>query len=259
MVKTVLITGAGSGIGRAAAVRMAQDGYDVLLVGRRAEPLEQTKALLDSRGAHEVLSLDVANRMRFADALDGVMKGDRQRVLVGVFANAGIGGANVYSVDAGTDRWDEIITANITGVYVTLQTAYPFLKAAPSGHRHAIVTSSVLARFGVPGQSAYVTSKTAVLGLIRSLAVEWGADGILVNAICPGWVETDMARDSILRMADAQGISYADCHAQQCALLPTGRMSQPEEVADFVAWLMSSEQKGITGQGLDLNNGSWMS
>ena len=89
--------------------------------------------------------------------------------------------------------------------------------------------------------------------------MEWGGDGILVNAVCPGWVETDMARDSIQRMADAQGISYEACHAQQCAVLPTGRMSSPEEVADFVAWLMSEEQKGITGQGLDLNNGSWMS
>ena len=76
MVKTVLITGAGSGIGRAVAVRMAQDGYDVLLVGRRAAPLEETKALLDSRGVHEVLALDVADRKAFADALDGAMKGD---------------------------------------------------------------------------------------------------------------------------------------------------------------------------------------
>jgi NAD(P)-dependent dehydrogenase (short-subunit alcohol dehydrogenase family) len=259
MRKTVLITGAGSGMGRAAAERFARDGFDVLLVGRRVDALEATKEALAGDGMHEVMPLDVADRLAFCRALETTMEAVPGRSLVGVFANAGIGGANTFSNDAQADRWDEIMTANVTGVYVTLHTARPHLLKAPKGRRHAVVTSSVLARFGVPGQSAYVTSKTAVLGLVRSLAVEWGQDGILVNAICPGWVETAMARDSIQRMADAQGLSYEACHAQQCALLPTGRMSQPEEVADFVAWLMSDEQKGITGQGLDLNNGSWMS
>ena len=79
-------------------------------------------------------------------------------------------------------------------------------------------------------------------------------DGILVNAICPGWVETDMAKDSIQRMAEAQGISYAESHAQQCAVLPTGKMSSPEEMAEAVAWLMSPGQTGMTGQGVDVNN-----
>jgi len=259
MRNTVLITGAGSGIGRAAAGRFAQDGFDVLLVGRRSAALEETKKGLAGDGSHQVMPLDVADRRAFRGALDSAMEAVPGRILVGVFANAGIGGANAYAQDPADDRWDEIMRANVTGVYVTLQTARPHLLKAPEGRRHAVVTSSVLARFGVPGQTAYVTSKTAVLGLVRSLAVEWGPDGILVNAVCPGWVETAMARDSIRRMAEAQGMSYEACHAQQCAVLPTGRMSQPEEVADFVAWLMSEEQKGITGQGLDLNNGSWMS
>jgi 3-oxoacyl-[acyl-carrier protein] reductase len=90
------------------------------------------------------------------------------------------------------------------------------------------------------------------------LAVEWGSEGVLVNAICPGWVETDMARESIERMAQAQDMTYAECHAQQCALLPTGKMSTPEEMAEAVAWLMSPGQTGMTGQGVDVNNGSWM-
>ena len=259
MRNTVLITGAGSGIGRAAAQRFARDGFDVLLVGRGRAALEASLNLLEGSGSHEVMSLDVADRSVFRQALDTAMDAVPGRRLVGVFANAGIGGPNAYAEDAEQDRWDDIMRANVTGGYVTLHVAQPHLLRAPEGRRHAVVTSSVLARFGVPGQSAYVTSKTAVLGLVRSLAVEWGGDGILVNAVCPGWVETDMARNSIQGMAEAQGMSYAECHAQQCALLPTGRMSEPAEVADFVAWLMSEEQKGITGQGLDLNNGSWMS
>lgn len=259
MRKTVLITGAGSGIGRASAIRMASEGFDVLLVGRRLEALQETMKLLHGSGQHGMMSLDVSDRSAFRTGLSIEMDAVPGRVLMGVFANAGIGGANDYALDAEQDRWDDIMRANVTGVYVTLNTAYPYLKSAPLDVTHAVVTSSVLARFGVPGQTAYVTSKTAVLGLVRSLAVEWGGDGVLVNAVCPGWVETDMARESIQRMADAQGMTYEACHAQQCAMLPTGRMSQPEEVADFVAWLMSSEQRGITGQGLDLNNGSWMS
>ncbi len=238
---------------------MAGEGHDVLLVGRRRGVLEETMDALERPACHAVLALDVADRRAFSHALAEHMTSVPERMLVGVFANAGIGGANDYHEDASLDRWDEIIRANVTGVYVTMNTAYPYLKAAKSDITHAVVTSSVLARFGVPGQSAYVASKTALLGLVRSWAVEWGNDGILVNAVCPGWVETDMARDSIQRMADAQGMTYEQCHAQQCAFLPTGRMSQPEDVADFVAWLMSSEQRGITGQGLDLNNGSWMS
>lgn len=259
MQKTVLVTGAGSGIGRATAVRLADDGFAVLLVGRRLEALEETRSLMKGGDGHLSMALDVSDRWAFHDGLADVMGNGRGRGLVGVFANAGIGGANGFALEASEDRWDEIMRINVTGVYVTLQTAYPYLKAADQAVTHAVVTSSVLARFGVPGQSAYVTSKTAVLGLVRSLSVEWGADGILVNAICPGWVETAMAQASIQRMAEAQGLSYEACHAQQCAVLPTGRMSQPSEVADFVAWLMSDEQRGITGQGLDMNNGSWMS
>ena len=260
MTTAVMVTGAGTGIGKATAVRLAEEGHAVLLVGRREGPLKRTEAELVGEG-HVVLPVDVSDRRALHVALAGALgePGGGGLDLVGVFANAGIGGSNAYDIDASKDRWDEILRINVTGVYVTLQACHPYLKAASREITHAVVTSSVLARFGVPGQSAYVTSKTAVLGLVRSLAVEWGGDGILVNAICPGWVETDMARESIQRMADAQGMSYADCHAQQCAVLPTGKMSSPEEMAEAVVWLMSPRQTGMTGQGVDVNNGSWMS
>ena len=260
MREAVLITGAGSGIGRATAIRMAEEGKAVFLVGRRQSALLETLAAMKGEG-HQVLPLDVADRSAFHAALTQALEGSDWS-LSGVFANAGIGGANAYSLDASEDRWEDILRINVTGVYVTLQEARPYLEAHAkrTGQvAHAVVTSSVLARFGVPQQSAYVTSKTAVLGLVRSLAVEWGAQGIMVNAVCPGWVETAMARDSIQRMADAQGMTYEECHAQQCAVLPTGRMSTPEEMADTVAWMMSPSQRGMTGQGLDVNNGSWMS
>ena len=118
------------------------------------------------------------------------------------------------------DRWEDIIRVNLTGTYNTLMASRPFLDRS-EGVKQVLVTSSVLARFGVPGQSAYVTSKTGLLGLVRSLAVEWSPQGIMVNALCPGWVDTDMARNSIQSMADAQGMSFEDCKAQQEAILPS--------------------------------------
>ena len=260
MGKSILITGAGSGIGRATALKAAESGYRVVLVGRRPAPLEETHRAL-SGDNHVVMSCDVADRVAFQEGLVKSLgePGSGVSPLVAVFANAGIGGSNHYEDGEALDRWGAIMRANVTGVYVTLNACKPYLLASGQQVTHAVATSSVLARFGVPNQSAYVTSKTAVLGLVRSLAAEWGPDGILVNALCPGWVETEMARESIQRMADSQGLSFAECMAQQCAMLPTGRMSSPEDMADVVLWMVSEKQKSMTGQGLDVNNGSWMS
>ena len=179
-----------------------------------------------------------------------------------MFANAGIGGGNQWGED---DRWEDIIRVNLTGTYNTLMASRPFLDRS-KGVKQVLVTSSVLARFGVPGQSAYVTSKTGLLGLVRSLAVEWSPQGIMVNAVCPGWVDTDMARNSIQSMADAQGMSFEECKAQQEAILPSLRMTTPAEMAQWVDFLFSGLGEGeveprlatFTGQALDVNSGSWM-
>ena len=259
---TVLITGGGSGIGAATAHRLAKrEGLRVILVGRRIENLQSVLAKLD--GDHHVaVSMDVTDPLALVEWLSGREANLREHPLVGVFANAGIGGPNSFGKE---DRWDEIIRINLTGAYNTLMACHPYLKAS-EGVTHALVTSSVLARFGVPGQTAYVASKTGLLGLVRSLAVEWSPDGIMVNALCPGWVDTEMARNSIQAMADAQNISFEASKAQQEALLPAGRVSTPEEMAQWVDFLFSGLAQGsteprvetFTGQALDVNSGSWM-
>lgn len=255
--QTIIITGAGSGIGAATARRMAKrQDTRLVLIGRRAAPLQQL--VLELGPVHMACPMDVADRGAWNALLHSEDTQLNAHPLVGVFANAGIGGPNAF-VDGDADRWDDIIRVNLTGVYVTIEACKPWLDlSAALGSRHVVVTSSVLARFGVPGQPAYVASKTGVLGLVRSWAVAWSRGGILVNAICPGWVETEMAANSIQSMADHQGRAYQEEHALQAELLPTGRMSDPEEVAELVYWLMSGAQRSITGQALDINNGSHM-
>ena len=260
---SILITGAGSGIGAAVAQKLSQrEGVRVLLLGRRSDALEKVRSAMHRPGMHTALSVDVSDAQALVAALESEKAGLDKHPLVGVFANAGIGGGNQWGEG---DRWGDIIRVNLTGTYNTLMASRPFLDRS-EGVKQVLVTSSVLARFGVPGQSAYVTSKTGLLGLVRSLAVEWSPQGIMVNAVCPGWVDTDMARNSIQSMADAQGLSFEECKAQQEAILPSLRMTKPAEMAQWVDFVFTGLGEGeveprlatFTGQALDVNSGSWM-
>ncbi|MGB1033111.1 MAG: SDR family NAD(P)-dependent oxidoreductase, partial [Flavobacteriales bacterium] len=167
----------------------------------------------------------------------------------------GIGGENHYGTE---DRWGEILNINLTGTYNSIQESLPYLKNSSEDSKHILMTSSCLARFGVPNYTAYCTSKAGLLGLTKSLAIELANDNILVNSICPGWVETEMAQAGIQQLAERQNEEYKTAYQEQMNYVPLGRMSDPEEIARFVAFLFSDAQRSITGQGLDINNGSFM-
>jgi NAD(P)-dependent dehydrogenase (short-subunit alcohol dehydrogenase family) len=121
-----------------------------------------------------------------------------------------------------------------------------------------VVISSILARFGVPGYTGYCASKAALLGLTRALALEVAAQGITVNAICPGWVDTAMAWEGIEGMAAGMGITRDEAFRMAMGAVPQGRMGRPEEVAGLVSWLLSPAAANMTGQGIDMNGGAWM-
>lgn len=252
--KTIIITGAGSGIGRATAQLLSQNTeYTLLLVGRRMNSLEETLALCDHQERHRTLSFDV----RDADAWKAALRAcaDEMEHAYALFANAGIGGENHYGEG---DRWNEIISTNLTGTYVSIMECMSFLVKRQHKYAHIVITSSCLARFGVPRYPAYCASKEGLLGLTKSLAVEHASNGVLVNAICPGWVETDMARAGIQKIADFSDRSYDETYKEQMGFVPTGKMSQPSEIAAMVAFLFSGQQVSLTGQGIDINNGSFM-
>jgi NAD(P)-dependent dehydrogenase (short-subunit alcohol dehydrogenase family) len=250
--KTTVITGAGSGIGRAAAIALsAHPDVHLLLIGRREEQLKETLALLARPEQHMLAPMDV----RDGNAWKVALQRCDVSALHAVFANAGIGGENHYGTG---DRWEEIIGVNLTGTYVTIMECLPHLLASPHPFRHVLITSSCLARFGVPNYTAYCTAKTGLLGLTRSLAVQYASQHVLVNALCPGWVETDMAKAGIQKLADHAATSYEISFKEQMGFVPTGRMSQPQEIAQTVKFFFSDLQTSMTGQGIDINNGSFM-
>jgi len=120
--------------------------------------------------------------------------------------------------------------------------------------RHIVVTASVLARIAVPVYTGYSASKAGLLGLVRSLAAELAAQNVQVNAVCPGWVKTEMTWEGL----DAMPGTREEAHERAMREVPLRRMSEPEEIAGTVAWLLSDDARGVTGQAIDQNNGAYM-
>jgi NAD(P)-dependent dehydrogenase (short-subunit alcohol dehydrogenase family) len=243
-----LITGAGSGIGRAIAIEIAIHGHNCFLMGRNENSLNETLLLLKA-GAHKIFVADIANDI----ALKSIVEKHSDLILDGIIANAGVGGENNFGEN---DRWNEIINTNLTGTYFTVQYFLEALKRSENNYKQIVITSSVLARLGVANYSAYCASKAGLLGLMRSWAVQYAANNILVNAICPGWVNTDMAQDGLQGIADGIGISKNDFFDIAMQSVPLKKMSEPQEIAALVYYLL--HQTSITGQAIDINGGSVM-
>jgi NAD(P)-dependent dehydrogenase (short-subunit alcohol dehydrogenase family) len=236
--KHVVVTGAGTGIGRAIAQRLAREGASLTLLAR------DESRLLDIVPGARTKSVDIRDRGAVQAAFD--------EPLDALVANAGIGGPNEpdHSSAGGGDRWDDIVQTNLYGTYWCCRAAEPQL----SDGGRIVVTSSILARIGVPGYTAYCTSKAGLLGMVRAFAAELAPRRIQVNAICPGWVNTDMAWEGL----DAMPGTREEAFELAMGEVPLRRMSEPEEIAGTVAWLLSADATGVTGQGIDHNNGAWM-
>jgi NAD(P)-dependent dehydrogenase (short-subunit alcohol dehydrogenase family) len=244
--KTYIISGAGSGIGRSITQKLATNNTCILL-GRTARNLEETLETLPGNN-HQILVADIRDKNQLAKAASSL----NASFIDGIIANSGVGGENYWGEN---DRWEEIINTNLTGTYTFVDTFFPMLKEA-SAEKHILLVSSVLARLGVANYAAYCASKAGLLGLMRSWAVQFAPQNVLVNAICPGWVDTEMSQQGLQGIADGIGISKDEFYKIAMQNVPLGRMSQPEEIADLVAYLLS--QKSITGQTIDINCGAVM-
>ena len=168
-----------------------------------------------------------------------------------VINNAGISG--VTPID-GSDNsaWMDIIQTNLVGTYYVTHAAAPHI---PHGGR-VLIMSSVLGKFGVPGYTAYCSAKTGLIGFTRALALELAPRKITVNAVCPGWTDTEMARAGMRDIAASANISVDEFKRQAMSRVPLGEMVRPEEVADLVAFLCAPTGDNITGQAISICGGS---
>ena len=243
----VVVTGGGVGIGRAIAERLAGEGAALSLLARDVERLEAVAAGVDAVARR----CDIRDRGQVDEAVAAVA--EAQGPIHALVAVSGIGGPND---DGPGDRFDDLVQTNLAGTYYCVRAALRHLADGPDA-RHVVVLSSILARIAVPGYTGYSASKAGLLGLVRSFAAELAPQNVQVNAICPGWVDTDMAWQGLDGLAEAIGGTREDAFREAMREVPLGRMGRPEDIAGTVAWLLSPDARGVTGQAIDQNGGAW--
>lgn len=252
--KVALVTGGGTGIGKAIALQLAQNGAKVAIASRTPAYVESTARELQSRGFVVLaLQMDVTKKPDIERGIAAILSHwGAPRILVN---NAGISGLSMID-DPDDGRWFDIINTNLNGLYLVTKAV---LKHMPdqSGGR-VINISSVLGKFGVPGYTAYCTTKHGIIGFTRALALEVVSRGITVNAICPGWVDTEMAALGITESAALQGITPEEFKARAIAAVPMQRFLEANEVAELVSYLASEAAGGITGQAINICGGQTM-
>lgn len=248
------MTGGGTGIGKAISKTLAKNGARVAIASRNPSHLESAKSELKS---FEYPLLGVRMDIRKKDE---VQKGVQQvlqtwgqiDILVN---NAGVSGLNRME-DEEDGRWYEILDANLSGAYLVTKEVLKYIKDHTGGR--IINISSVLGKFGVPGYTAYCASKHGLIGFTRALALEVAQRGITVNAICPGWVDTEMARQGMRESAAYEGVSVEQFKKQAIDGVPIKRFIDVDEVAELVAYLASEKAYGITGQAINICGGQTM-
>jgi 3-hydroxybutyrate dehydrogenase len=242
-----LVTGAGRGIGRSIARRLSDEGLPVALTARNAAQLAETAAAC----AGETLSVTV--NITEPDAVEYIFTEVEQRWgPVGVLvANAGAGHSARVERTSDAD-WQRMLELNLTAPFRCMRRAIPAMRSAGDGR--IVVIASNAARIGEPYIAAYAASKHGVLGLVRAAAAELARDGITVNAVCPGFVDTAMTASTIDNIVATSGRSAADARAALENKQPIGRLITPDEVADAVWFCVRNA--AMTGQGINVDGGA---
>jgi NAD(P)-dependent dehydrogenase (short-subunit alcohol dehydrogenase family) len=246
--KAAVVTGAGTGIGREVVLKLIGRGMKVYAVGIDLEPLQELARECEKKGAAVVpVQADVADGAALKKALSNT--GPVQVIV----ANAGICKQAALD-DPNTDQvWREVMSINLDGVWNTFRA----LCGSIEENGRAVVVSSGLGKLGRSGYGAYTASKHAVLGLVKCFSKELASRKITVNAVCPGWVDTQMSAGDIIRTAKELGSTPEQVRQDALAGIPLGRFVRPEEVAALIEWLASENASAITGQAYNISCGEF--
>ena len=253
--RRVLITGGGRGIGRAVALRLAQDGDAIAVTARSADELETVAAEVRAAGASDGVALPVdladpaaasALAGRAAEALGGSVE---------IFVHA----AGVASIaplhKLAAEDWRRSFAVNVDAAFHVGHDLMKPMKEA--GWGRIVTIASLRARVGVPTTAAYSASKHALLGLTRVMAAELAPHGPTANAVVPGWVDTQMVQDEIAKFAEGLDVSREEAQRRLLREQKIGRFLRPDEVASMVAYLCGEQAGGVTGQALHIDGGSY--
>jgi NAD(P)-dependent dehydrogenase (short-subunit alcohol dehydrogenase family) len=243
--KRALVTGGGTGIGRATALALAAQGCFVTVAGRTERTLRQTVDLVEKAGGSaQLVSCDVTDEAMVRAAIR-TAAGDEGHLDIAVNSAGYDGEVAAPTADWTGDMLDEMLSVNVGGTFLSMK--YELAQMRNQGFGAIVNVGSDAGLLGVPGHSGYVASKHAGIGLTRSAALEYAAQGIRVNAICPALVDTPLIHDS-------DGNLY-DYIKPLIAAHPLGRIAQPAEITDAIVWLCSDKSSYVTGVALPVDGG----
>ncbi|MCA1404211.1 SDR family oxidoreductase [Ensifer sp. IC3342] len=247
-----LITGAGSGIGRATALALAADGMKVGLLGRTRSQLEDCASEIGAAGGEAlVLEADVADELEMRNAVKTLVREFEHLDVVVV--NAGINGVWAPIDDLKPFEWDKTIAVNLRGTFLTLHTTVPYLKE--NGGGAIVIVSSIngTRTFTTPGATAYAATKAAQVAMVQQLALELARHRIRVNAVCPGEIETAINENTSQRHAEETAIPVEWPDGQ--IPITGGKPGRSEDVADVIRFLVSDGARHVTGSPIWIDGG----
>lgn len=245
-----VVTGGGRGIGLAIATRLAAMGASVSLLGRDRPRLYDAVQQLPAGTAADAHACDVTDAAAVQAAFEAIARaGRRASILVN---NAGVARSAKLAA-TGDDLWNEILAVNLTGTFLCTRAALPALLASASGR--VVNVASTAALVGYPYVAAYCAAKHGVVGLTRALALELATTRVTVNAVCPGYTDTDIVREAVDNIVHKTGRTPEEARSALAARNPQKRLVAPEEVASAVAWLCLPESRSVTGQAIAVAGG----
>ena len=246
-----LVTGGGQGIGAAIAQALVARGLKVTVLGRR---LAVVQALADTDPEHlHAVSADVADAAQVAEA---VASAEARFGPVDVLVNIAGQAQTAPFLKMDLALWHQMLSVNLTGTLVCTQAVLPGM--VTRGWGRVVNVASTAGQVGYAYVSAYCAAKHGVVGLTKSLALEMAKKGVTVNAVCPGYTETDIVRESIERVVAKTGRTAEEARAEFVKSNPQGKLVQPEQVADAVAWLCGEGAGAVTGQQISVAGGEVM-